>query len=265
MTILLSNDDGVEAPGLTALAECLVEFDDVLIAAPETEKSGVGHAITIREPIYVADLEERPRGVSRIAVRGTPADAVKFALRERLEDAPSLVVTGPNTGPNVGVNVFYSGTLGAAYEGVIGGVSAVAISSDLQRGTYNWKACLHFARQVVPVALELERERREHPQSHLRHGVARPFLWNLNVPALPKRKIRGLAITRHGTSGFDEFFVPHPEAGHYSIDGTFSSADPSDGYDASALLSGYASLTPLALDLTDTERFCVLREHFGHL
>lgn len=263
MTILLSNDDGIEAPGLYALAETLQAFDDVLIAAPETEKSGVGHAITIRETIRVTELDERPRGVPRIAVGGTPADAVKFALRERLDDAPALLVSGPNTGPNVGVNVLYSGTIGAAYEGVIGGVSAVAVSSDLQRGKWDWSACRHFAKQVIPAALALERERREHPEAHLRHGVARPFLWNLNVPALPKRRIRGLAITRHGTSGFQEFFVPDTRDGHYTIDGAFAAEDPSDGYDAAALMAGYASLTPLALDLTDAERFAVLRERFG--
>ncbi|MBN1256525.1 MAG: 5'/3'-nucleotidase SurE [Planctomycetes bacterium] len=266
MTILLTNDDGIEAPGLYLLAQMLQQFDEVMISAPEEEQSGVGHAITFRKPIAVTELAEKPAGVARLAVRGTPADAVKFALRHHLNNPPALVVSGPNQGPNIGVNVLYSGTIGAAYEAVIGGVSALAVSSDIQAGEYDWTACLHFAEQVVKLALAQESDRREHPESYLRHGVARPFLWNLNVPSLPLAEIKGLAVTRHGTSGFDEFFSPHHngEPGEYMMDGVFATQDPGENYDASAIQAGYASLTPLALDLTDVERFEPLTNTFMH-
>ncbi len=252
MTILLTNDDGIEAPGLYALAEALADLGPLFIAAPEREQSGVGHAVTIREPLRVRELAPRPAGVRRLCVSGTPADAVKFALRHHLDAPPRLVVSGPNTGPNVGVNVLYSGTIGAAYEAVLNGVSAVGVSSEVQ-AIYDWSACCHFGRRVVEQALAWEDERRRHPEAHLRHGAARPFLLNLNVPARPVREIRGLRVTRHGTSGFEEFFTPHaadePEA--FRIDGNFLSHDPSEDYDAAALLAGYASVTPLTLDLTD--------------
>jgi 5'-nucleotidase len=262
--ILLTNDDGIEAPGLYALAAALTDYDSVFVVAPAEEQSGVGHAITIRQPIRVRHLEPRPAGVERLRVAGTPADAVKFALRHHLEEPPALVVSGPNTGPNVGVNVLYSGTLGAAYEAVIGGVSALAVSSEVQEEPYDWAACLHFVRQVLPAALAAEHERREHPQSHLRHGIARPFLWNLNVPARPLGAIRGLRLTRHGTSGFSEFFRPHGERpGEYRIDGVFEAEDASERHDAMALTAGYASLTPLQLDLTDEERLAELAERLG--
>jgi 5'-nucleotidase len=172
-------------------------------------------------------------------------------------------VSGPNAGPNVGVNVLYSGTIGAAYEAVINGVSAVAVSSDVQT-RYDWRACCHFARLVVEKALLKETARRRHPDAHLRHGEARPFLWNLNVPALPLNEIRGLRVTRHGASGFEEFFLPHDELDPetFRIAGDFSSSDPSDDYDTAALLAGYASLTPLALDLTDETRMSALKQEW---
>jgi 5'-nucleotidase len=257
MTILLTNDDGIDAPGLYALAEALLEFDEVFIAAPAREHSGAGHAITIRSSIRVEELDDRPAGVKRLSIHGTPADAVKFTLRHHLDHPPALLVSGPNTGPNVGVNVLYSGTLGAAYESVIQGVSALAVSSVIpaDRAPFEWDACAHYTRRVIGKALEREHERRAHPEAHRRHGEARPFLWNLNVPARAPADVRGLAVTRHGASGFEEFFVQHREAGpgHFRIDGVFQAGDPSDGYDASALEAGYASLTPLSLDLTDEE------------
>lgn len=252
MTILLANDDGINAPGLYVLAETLLELDDVYIVAPETEQSAVGHAITIRNSIRISHLSEKPKGVKRMSVNGTPADAVKFAIRHHLNEKPTLLVSGPNTGPNVGVNVLYSGTVAAAFEANFWGVSSVAVSSDIQQGKYNWTACCKYAYDVVRRALELEKDRRTHPESHLRHGVARPFLLNLNVPAVDLKKIKGLKITRHGTSGFEEYFVPHESKGdHFSINGDFKAKDPSDGFDAVALSEGYASLSALTYDLTD--------------
>jgi 5'-nucleotidase len=255
MTILLSNDDGIEAPGLYDLAACLAEFDRVVIVAPAFEQSGVGHAITFREPLRVLRLDEKPRGVRRLAVEGTPADAVKFALRHELDELPALVVTGPNTGPNVGVNVLYSGTVAAAYEANFWGVSSVAVSSDLQEAPWDFSACCHFAREVVGEALEMELHRRRHPESRLRHGEARPFLLNLNVPARPLEAIGGLRVTRHGSSGFSEFFVPHEggDPDHFRIRGEFEDNDPGDDYDAAALVRGCATLTPLSFELTDPE------------
>ncbi|MHC4874728.1 MAG: 5'/3'-nucleotidase SurE, partial [Planctomycetota bacterium] len=180
---------------------------------------------------------------------------VKFAIRHHLDEKPALVVSGPNTGPNVGVNVLYSGTVAAAFEANFWGVSSVAVSSDIQGKKYNWDACCKFGRQVIEFALQEEKKRREHPESHLRHGVARAFLLNLNVPAIPADEILGIKITRHGASGFEEFFTPHisGKENHFSIDGKFESNDPSEGFDASSMVTGYASLSALSYDLTDWE------------
>jgi 5'-nucleotidase len=268
--ILLTNDDGIEAPGIYDLADALTELDDVTIVAPATEKSGVGHAITLRERIRIRHRRHRPETVSRIEVGGTPADAVKFALRHHFTTMPDLIVSGPNTGPNVGVNVHYSGTLGAAFEGAINGVSAVAVSSDMQadwrnkKHKWNWEACCHFAKQVVGTALSWEAERRDGYYGHPRRHPEPPFVLNLNVPALPLAKINGLRITRHGMSGFEEYFVPHPdEADHYTIDGDFHTHDPSEDYDTAALMAGYASLTPLQLDMTHTAMLGRLHQKWG--
>ncbi|MHC4885061.1 MAG: 5'/3'-nucleotidase SurE [Planctomycetota bacterium] len=250
--ILLTNDDGIEADGLKALADCISDLGELTIAAPSSEQSGVGHAITLRNSIRIAECPRRGKEVQRLSIGGTPADAVRFALRHHLQTPPDLVVSGPNTGPNVGVNIHYSGTLGASFEAAICGVSAVAISSDLQK-RWNWKACCHFGREVVVKALEWESRRRTGYNGNLRRHPEPPTVFNLNVPALPLRKIKGIKVTRHGMSGFEEFFVPPTQKDpddHYRIDGHFHAHDPSEEYDTSALMAGYASLTPLQLDLT---------------
>jgi 5'-nucleotidase len=268
MTILLTNDDGIDAPGLAALAGMLVEFGPVLVAAPAEEKSGAGQAITIRDSIRIEKDREFPNRLETMAVHGTPADAVKFALWHRLEEPPDLVVSGPNTGQNIGANVRYSGTLGAAFEAATSGISAVAVSSEVQDrppGSWDWTGCIRFAREVVGRALGWEAERRARPHEELRRHPEPPFVLNLNVPALPPDEIRGLRITRHGQSGFREFFVPHgaAEDSRYRIDGEFHAHDPDETYDAAALAAGYASLTPLTLDMTDHARLEWLEGRWG--
>jgi broad specificity polyphosphatase/5'/3'-nucleotidase SurE len=122
----------------------------------------------------------------------------------------------------------------------------------LQEGAYNWDACCHYAEIVVERALKMEEERRKHPEWELRIGDAQPFLLNLNIPALPLDKIKGLKITNHGASGFAEYYEPHErEENHFNVNGIFTYDDPHKDYDAPSLVNGYASLTPLKLDLTD--------------
>lgn len=252
--ILLTNDDGIDAEGLYAIAETLRAYGDVLIVAPATQQSGVGHALTLRDPLRVTEVSEWPVGVRRLRVEGSPADAVKFALVEFLDEVPMLVVSGPNTGPNTGVNILYSGTVAATKEAVRCGVSAIAISSDMQDGVWDWTACCHYTGLVVEKALAEERVRRA-------AGRGNPFLWNVNVPARPLEEIQGVRITRMGKSGFTEFYTPHPDwADHYLIAGHFSDEDGSLDFDASAMLAGYVSLTPLHLDFTDDAALRRLQE-----
>lgn len=246
MTILLTNDDGIEAEGLKQLTLSLSGLDELVVAAPLNNNSGVGHAISIHTPVTIHEQACYENVAKAIAVAGTPADAVKFALLEIMEAPPALVVSGINNGPNVGLNVLYSGTLGAAFEAVIGGVSAVAVSVDRYHDPV-WEAGAHYARVVVEEALRLEGQRRAAPEP------MHPFCLNLNVPSKPKAEVPHLRITRHGSSGFREYF--HQDHGgpphEYMIGGEMHILDPDHTFDAAALAQGVASLTPLQLDLTD--------------
>ncbi|MBN2712229.1 MAG: 5'/3'-nucleotidase SurE, partial [Planctomycetes bacterium] len=130
MTILISNDDGIEAPGIAMLVEALAGIDELVVVAPRENRSGIGHAVTFDSPVKIEEMPPAPCGAQRIAVYGTPADSVKYAIKKHLIERPGLVVTGVNRGLNVGVNVLYSGTIGAAFEGLIHGINAVAVSAS---------------------------------------------------------------------------------------------------------------------------------------
>jgi len=257
MTILLTNDDGIHAPGLAHLTAALAGLDELVVVAPERNASGVGHSITLDHEIIVRHLDAGLHGERRVSVGGTPADAVKFAMKHELGALPRLVVSGINAGPNVGVNVLYSGTVGAALEALIQGVSSVAVSSaDFDIPHYETAG--HFARQVVIEALTLEAERRA-------DRGALPFCLNLNVPSRPLAEVRGLRVTQHGRSGFAEFFEASPAADTYVIDGVMRVHDPDETYCAAAVMAGYASLTPLQIDLTDRARLAFMRDRFGEM
>lgn len=256
MTILLTNDDGIDASGLAALCEALSGLDDLAVVAPRFNNSGIGHAITIHKSIRVKKLKPRKGEVVRASVQGTPADAVKFALRRLIPETPRLVVSGINLGPNVGVNVLYSGTLGAAFEGLIGGVSALAVSVS-KNDTGEYGAAKYYARQITERALEMEKARQAG------RIPARPFCLNLNVPAKPANEVPSLCITRHGISGYREFFHQNHDKGpdDYMVDGEMHILDADTSYDAYALAEGHASLTPLNIDMTDLAILDYLHEN----
>jgi 5'-nucleotidase len=239
LNILLSCDDGLYAPGTAALAVGLAQLGTVRAAAPGQPSSGAGHAVTLHSPIS-ATPEVLEGCQKAVAVRGTPADSVKLALAELWPGWAHLAVSGINRGPNVGVNVFYSGTVGAAAEAAVMGLSAVAVSLDVGPD-YDFAAA---ARLVAPVLERLA-------------GLL-PFpagvFFNVNLPATG-RPVRGVRLTRHGMSGFREFYrpagTPGPEGTRsWQVDGDFLVNDPDGSFDAAALSAGYVSVTPLQLDLT---------------
>ncbi len=258
MTILLTNDDGVEAEGLAALAQALTGLDELRIVAPRHEQSGRGHAITLHQPVKVTALAPGPGGVRRLAVDGTPADAVKFGLQQKRAAKTRLVVSGINPGLNLGVNVLYSGTVGAALEAVVNGLTAVAVSIESVEGklAHGWEPVTRFARKAVQLALDFEAARR------LGKAPDAPICLNLNVPALPAAEIRGLRFTRHGCSGFQEFFTQEEgmPPDEYVLRGSFAVKDPDESYDTAALKAGYATLTPLHIDLTCPEALAYFQE-----
>jgi 5'-nucleotidase len=247
MNILICNDDGIHAPGIVALHEAASAFGAVNVVAPEAERSAVGHAITIYNPLKTK-IVNRNAAFFGYAVDGTPADCVKLAVRALLPQPPDLVLSGINLGPNAGVSIIYSGTVSAATEGLILGIPSVAFSLCTFKEP-DWEC----AKQVVRDVMEMIK------RAPLPPGV----LLNVNIPNMPYESIKGRKITRMASSRYEETFEQRvdPRGNHYYwMDGDLSAlGDPKDT-DLQALHDGYVSLSPLHFDLTRHEALAALEE-----
>jgi 5'-nucleotidase len=244
ITILLSNDDGYDAPGIKALVEALRPLGEIIVAAPAVEQSGVGHGLTLRAPIMVNERKQ-PRGPSWYAIEGPPATCVRVALEVLLPRRPDVVISGINRGDNLGTTVYHSGTLGAAREAALVGVPAIAVSI---RGEdeKDYAAAAAFTRQLV----ELLRTKQL-----LKQGL---FL-NLNVPAGERKGIR---LTRLS-------MIPRPETFERRVsprDRLYfwpvweQLKDDAEGTDVWAFVRGYITVTPMVLDVTAMPEMKSLRE-----
>lgn len=240
--ILLTNDDGLSSPGLTTLVHELQRTGkyDLRVVAPEKEQSGVGHCITIHWPLYAEQvtLAEPIAKVPAYHVAGTPADCVKLAITNLFPDfTPDLVISGINRGPNVGMNVFYSGTVAGAREACMNGLPALALSLDIP-GNGLW----HFA-----LASELSVRIVEEV---IAHGLPEWTLLNVNIPNVPQAAIKGTRLTRHGKSGFKEYYVEEAREGtrrRFRLEGNMLFRDNDTHVDAVALRDGWITATPLGL------------------
>jgi 5'-nucleotidase len=238
MRILLANDDGILAPGLSAMRQELCKLGEVLVAAPESPQSAAAHAITVGDDIAVSRVHVHDAFYGH-AVSGSPADAVKIALAELLDERPDLVVSGINAGANVGINVLYSGTVAAAAEGAFFGVPSVAVSLEFSEE-------LEFAR-----AAEIGRAVIE---SLLAAGLTGGKLINVNIPALRPGVPRGVRIARQSTRAMeDRYECRRQQDGRrwYTLKGEFANTDDEPATDLRAIREGYVAVTPLHFDLTD--------------
>ena len=240
MRILITNDDGIAAPGIEALWLAVRDLGEVTVVAPDSERSAVGHAITIADPLRVADYAG-PGGLMGHAVSGTPADCVKIAVRAIMRAPPDLVLSGINQGANMGTNLLYSGTVSAATEAAMLGIPAAAFSlADRHFGDFTGAAAC--ARRV---ALEIGR-----------HGLPRGISLNVNVPPLPAGDIRGTVLTRQGKVRVTEVFDRRndPRDRHYYwmvAERLEGEAEPGQEVDDAAVSAGFISVTPINFDLTD--------------
>ncbi len=243
MSILLTNDDGIHAPGLAALHRELLHLGEVAVVAPESEQSAVGHAISLMTPLRVKKVVLNG-GLQGWAVSGTPADCVKIALSELLPQAPELVVSGINLGPNVGINVLYSGTVSAATEAAILGVRGLALSLNTYKDA-DFGTAARLARDLIG-------QLRDWP------GWAPEVCLNVNLPALPQERIRGVRITRQDTGRLIEHFerrVDPRENVYYWLAEINERRDPEADTDYGALAAGFISITPIHHDLTHYPSF----------
>ena len=236
MVILLTNDDGIQAPALKQLREALSDLGRVVIVAPDRDQSATSHALTLYRPFRI----ERPEP-DVYALDGTPTDCVVVALHGLIDEPPGLVVSGINHGPNMGEDVFYSGTVAAAIEGALNGLPALAVSLVARRTEeVDWSGPARFTRGIV--------------DSVLHHGLRPKSLLNVNLPLARGGSYRGVRVTRLGQRVYQDSLIEKTDPRgrpYYWIGGDEPVWKDEQDTDFLAVSEGFASVTPLMLDLTD--------------
>ncbi len=236
--ILVTNDDGVTAPGIRALIEAVSPLGKIVVVAPDSPQSGKGHAITIGVPLRLnqVDIFE---GIEAWQCSGTPVDCVKLARDKILHRKPDICVSGINHGANHSINIIYSGTMSAAMEAAIEGIPSIGFSYLDYSFSADFTLCKEVARDVTKKVLE----------SDLPAGS----LFNVNIPIVDKREFKGIKICRQANAKwveeFDERRDPHGKK-YYWLTGEFKNMDPGEDTDVWALENNYASMVPVQFDLT---------------
>lgn len=253
MRILVTNDDGIHAPGLKVLETIAHQLsDDVIIVAPETDQSGVSHSLSLNDPLRLREISPR-----HFAVKGTPTDCVIMGVRHLLKDkAPDLVLSGVNRGQNVAEDVTYSGTIAAAMEGTILGVKSIALSQAYQFGGHegiDWSASEALGAETVRKVLAV--------------GIPPGIVMNVNFPARKPDQVRGIAVSVQGQRNQAMLRVEDRIDGrgnpYYWLAFARGRIEPQEGSDLHALADGKISVTPLRLDLTDLPNLTRFAEALG--
>lgn len=236
--ILVTNDDGITAPGIAALVRAMKTIGEVVVVAPDSPQSGMGHAITVAEPLRLDEVKVFS-GVRCYQASGTPADCVKLAVARVLHRKPDLVVSGINHGSNASINVIYSGTMSAAVEGAIEGIQAIGFSLV----NYSHEADMETS---VKVATKLARKLLAEP-------LPRGTLLNVNIPYIDYEKLNGYRICRQAVAKYEEKFDERVDPNgrkYYWLTGDFVNHDNGDDTDVWAIANDYVSIVPVQFDLT---------------
>jgi 5'-nucleotidase len=238
MRILICNDDGIHAPGISVLHGAAKEFGELHVIAPDVERSAAGHAITLADPIKSTPVDKNGEFFG-YGIGGTPADCIKLAVCAILKDTPpDLVLSGINLGSNTGISVIYSGTVSAATEGVVLGIPGVAFSLCTYTNP-EWAMAGRIVKELT--------------QKIIKNGMPPGVLLNVNLPNLPYEQLKGIKITRMGRSRFIEKFHKRLDPRgrtYYWLDGELEVHDDGSDVDIHAVRDGYVSITPIHLDLT---------------
>lgn len=244
--ILLTNDDGINAPGLYTLYESIRTIGDVTVVAPDTEMSAVGHAITLTDPLRVEKINKRGEFFG-YAVSGTPADCVKIAAWALLDEMPDLIISGINLGNNTGISIIYSGTVSAATEGTILEIPSFAISLVAFKNP-DFTYAAKFAKKMATIVLE--------------KGLPVGTLLNVNVPNVKEEEIKGVLITRQGKAVYREHFDKRTDPwgrSYYWMAGEKVELEEDESVDDTALKNNQVSITPIQFDLTDYANLDLLK------
>jgi 5'-nucleotidase len=237
--ILVTNDDGISAPGIRNLIAVMKEFGDVAVVAPDSPQSAMGHAITINNTLFFNQVNFDTDLHKEISCSGTPVDCVKIALNEILDRKPDLCVSGINHGSNASINVIYSGTMSAAMEAAMNGIPAIGFSLL----DYDWNADFEqakpFIRKIVTQVLE--------------KGIPDDIVLNVNIPKLPTESIKGIKICRQAKANwiekFDKRQTPHGR-NYYWMTGEFINQDKGEDTDIWALENNFIAIVPVQFDFT---------------
>ncbi|MEI7813075.1 MAG: 5'/3'-nucleotidase SurE [Ignavibacteria bacterium] len=244
MRILVSNDDGIDSPGIQVLAKALGEIAEVTVVAPHQEQSAVGHSITMQTPLRITE-HYRDGSFFGYAVNGTPADCVKIGIRNIMRIPPDLVVSGINHGSNTAISIIYSGTVSAAREAAIMDIPSMAVSICSYEAK-NFDFAGKVAQIMAPLVLMKGND------------ISKGTLLNINIPDIPAGQIKGFRLTKQGKSRWDDFYEERQDPygrNYYWLKGELVEVDKELDTDQFAVKNDYVSVTPIHFDLTDYETY----------
>ncbi|OEK07383.1 5'/3'-nucleotidase SurE [Flavivirga aquatica] len=237
--ILVTNDDGINAPGIRTLIRIMNTFGEVVVVAPDSPQSGMGHAITLNSTLYAKQVYIDDGPQKEYSCSGTPADCVKLAIREILDKKPDLCVSGINHGSNSSINVIYSGTMSAAIEAGIEGIPAIGFSLLDYEWHANFENSIPFIKTITEKALK--------------HNIPNDVVLNVNIPNISKEDIKGIKVCRQAKANwveeFDKRKTPQGKD-YYWLTGKFVNLDGGEDTDEWALEHHYVSVVPVQFDLT---------------
>jgi 5'-nucleotidase len=237
--ILITNDDGITAPGIRSLVEAVKGLGKIVVVAPDKAQSGMGHAITIGQPLRMNKVEIF-EGVEAWQTSGTPVDCVKLAVDKILHRKPDICLSGINHGANHSINVIYSGTMSAAMEAAIESIPSIGFSLLDYRFEADFSAAKHYIKKIVETVLAKETEKH--------------FLLNVNIPAVPQNEIKGVKICKQAYAKYEEDFTERVDPQgkkYYWLTGEFINFDKGKDTDVWALQNNYISVVPVQFDLTN--------------
>jgi 5'-nucleotidase len=236
--ILVTNDDGIHAPGIKALVEVALQFGEVLVVAPDSGQSGMGHAITISNILRLREIDYM-KGVKAYSCTGTPVDCVKLAIYKVLQKKPDLLLSGINHGANHSINVIYSGTMSAAVEGALEGIPSIGFSLLDYSHHANMEPAKEIISKIIKNALDV--------------GIPKDICLNVNIPKASSTEIKGVKVCRQAKGNWEDNFEvrtdPH-QRNYYWLTGEFKNSDKGEDTDVFALENNFVSIVPVQYDLT---------------
>lgn len=240
MKILVTNDDGIDSPGILALVRSLKTIGDVIVVAPDRQQSAVGHALTVSSPLRVTPFH-RDGEMFGYAINGTPADCIKLALTTLFsDDKPDVVVSGINHGSNTSINILYSGTVSAATEAMFMGIPSIAVSVN----SFSWEDDVRYAAEVAA----------DFARRILEMQLPTGTLLNINVPSIARENIKGIKYTGQGKARWDDGYEKRLDPmgkPYYWLSGKFIVEDDDPNSDVVAVKDGFVSVSPICYNLTD--------------